>query len=66
MEALDMVGKEITTRCVIIKSGVPDVFCAGADLKVCGHSTLQYQAYQGGTQGPLCKPDAHACRSGRQ
>ena len=38
VEALDMMGKEITTRCVIIRSGVPDVFCAGADLKARNHT----------------------------
>ena len=33
-EALRMVTKERTTRCVVVRSGVPGVFCAGADLKV--------------------------------
>ena len=33
-EALRNVRRERTTRCVVLKSGVPEVFCAGADLKV--------------------------------
>ena len=33
-EALSMVTKERATRCVVVRSAVPGVFCAGADLKV--------------------------------
>ncbi|GLC57629.1 hypothetical protein PLESTB_001247800 [Pleodorina starrii] len=32
-EALDTVRQERTTRCVLVRSVVPGVFCAGADLK---------------------------------
>jgi methylglutaconyl-CoA hydratase len=33
-ECLQTVGQERTTRCVVVRSTVPGVFCAGADLKV--------------------------------
>lgn len=33
MEALAMVRHDGTTRCVIVRSMVPGIFCAGADLK---------------------------------
>lgn len=33
MEALSMVRHDGTTRCVIVRSMVPGIFCAGADLK---------------------------------
>ncbi|CAL8464530.1 g4065 [Coccomyxa elongata] len=32
-EAINMVKLERTTRCVVVRSAVPNVFCAGADLK---------------------------------
>ncbi|KXZ44325.1 hypothetical protein GPECTOR_69g418 [Gonium pectorale] len=32
-EALDVVRQERTTRCVLVRSTVPGVFCSGADLK---------------------------------
>jgi enoyl-CoA hydratase/carnithine racemase len=34
VEALTNIAREQTTRCVLVKSGVDGVFCAGADLKV--------------------------------
>jgi len=33
MEALSMVRHDGTTRCVIVRSMIPGIFCAGADLK---------------------------------
>ena len=33
-ECLHTVAQERTTRCVVVRSTVPGVFCAGADLKV--------------------------------
>ena len=33
-EAINMVKLERTTRCVVVRSAVSNVFCAGADLKV--------------------------------
>ncbi len=32
-EAVDLLRQERTTRCVVLRSSVPGVFCAGADLK---------------------------------
>jgi methylglutaconyl-CoA hydratase len=32
-QALDTLRQESTTRCVVVRSSVPGVFCAGADLK---------------------------------
>lgn len=32
-QALDTLRQEPTTRCVVVRSSVPGVFCAGADLK---------------------------------
>jgi methylglutaconyl-CoA hydratase len=32
-EALDTLRQEPTTRCLVVRSSVPGVFCAGADLK---------------------------------
>ena len=32
-ECLHNVAQESTTRCVVVRSSVPGVFCAGADLK---------------------------------
>jgi methylglutaconyl-CoA hydratase len=34
VEAITMVRRERSTRCILIRSTVPNVFCAGADLKV--------------------------------
>ena len=36
IEALTMLRRERATRCLLLRSSVPNVFCAGADLKVCG------------------------------
>ena len=35
-ECLANVAQECTTRCLLMRSTVPGVFCAGADLKVSG------------------------------
>lgn len=40
-EALDSVARERTTRCVVVRSLVPGVFCSGADLKERNSMTRQ-------------------------
>lgn len=42
-DALHQLARERTTRCVVVRSTAPGVFCAGADLKVdCTHIDFKY------------------------
>ena len=52
-----MVRRERATRCILIRSTVPNVFCAGADLKVChmqDASCQMLRTCQSWTQVVMC------------